>query len=174
VIYPGSTPVGNATLVVANVLTCNKYSPICIRALKSVEKYQMYAAGMAITNVYAHKTREEASSSKQRHAVKPTDLGPSCSSAEGPKTADPSDSPATSVPGCTGSPSQCVHWLSQSQGHAGRRMQPAGTSSQLAPSVCLGGGWGLEKGVVTAAAAAAATSSQSAHTHVLIYAYAAR
>jgi hypothetical protein len=28
VIYPGSTPVGNATLVVANVLTCNKYSPI--------------------------------------------------------------------------------------------------------------------------------------------------
>ena len=25
-IYPGSTPVGNATLVVANVLTCNKYS----------------------------------------------------------------------------------------------------------------------------------------------------
>jgi hypothetical protein len=23
-IYPGSTPVGNATLVVANVLTCNK------------------------------------------------------------------------------------------------------------------------------------------------------
>jgi hypothetical protein len=27
VIYPGSTPVGNATLVVANVLTCNKYSP---------------------------------------------------------------------------------------------------------------------------------------------------
>jgi hypothetical protein len=33
VIYPGSTPVGNATLVVANVLTCNKHSPhiyICI------------------------------------------------------------------------------------------------------------------------------------------------
>jgi hypothetical protein len=28
VIYPGSTPVGNATLVVANVLTCNKYSQI--------------------------------------------------------------------------------------------------------------------------------------------------
>jgi hypothetical protein len=27
VIYPGSTPVGNATLVVANMLTCNKYSP---------------------------------------------------------------------------------------------------------------------------------------------------
>jgi hypothetical protein len=27
VIYPGSTPVGNATLVVANVLTCNKHSP---------------------------------------------------------------------------------------------------------------------------------------------------
>jgi hypothetical protein len=27
VIYPGSTPVGGATLVVANVLTCNKYSP---------------------------------------------------------------------------------------------------------------------------------------------------
>jgi hypothetical protein len=27
VIYPGSTPVGSATLVVANVLTCNKYSP---------------------------------------------------------------------------------------------------------------------------------------------------
>jgi hypothetical protein len=26
VIYPSSTPVGNATLVVANVLTCNKYS----------------------------------------------------------------------------------------------------------------------------------------------------
>jgi hypothetical protein len=26
VIYPGSTPVGNATLVVANVLTCNKHS----------------------------------------------------------------------------------------------------------------------------------------------------
>jgi hypothetical protein len=26
VIYPGSTPVGNATLAVANVLTCNKYS----------------------------------------------------------------------------------------------------------------------------------------------------
>jgi hypothetical protein len=26
VIYPGSTPVGNATLVVAKVLTCNKYS----------------------------------------------------------------------------------------------------------------------------------------------------
>jgi hypothetical protein len=30
VIYPGSTPVGNATLVVANVLTCNKYSQIAI------------------------------------------------------------------------------------------------------------------------------------------------
>jgi hypothetical protein len=28
VIYPGSTPVGNATLVVANVRTCNKHSPI--------------------------------------------------------------------------------------------------------------------------------------------------
>jgi hypothetical protein len=28
VIYPASTPVGNATLVVANMLTCNKYSPI--------------------------------------------------------------------------------------------------------------------------------------------------
>jgi hypothetical protein len=27
VIYPGSTPVGNATLVVANVLTCNKHTP---------------------------------------------------------------------------------------------------------------------------------------------------
>jgi hypothetical protein len=27
VIYPGSAPVGNATLVVANVLTCNKHSP---------------------------------------------------------------------------------------------------------------------------------------------------
>jgi hypothetical protein len=26
VIYPGSAPVGNATLVVANVLTCNKHS----------------------------------------------------------------------------------------------------------------------------------------------------
>jgi hypothetical protein len=26
VIYPGSTPVGNATLVVVNVLTCNKHS----------------------------------------------------------------------------------------------------------------------------------------------------
>jgi hypothetical protein len=26
VTYPGSTPVGNATLVVANVLTCNKHS----------------------------------------------------------------------------------------------------------------------------------------------------
>jgi hypothetical protein len=26
VIYPGSTPVGNATLVVANVLTCDKNS----------------------------------------------------------------------------------------------------------------------------------------------------
>jgi hypothetical protein len=29
VIYPGSTPVGNATLVVANVLTCNKHSQNC-------------------------------------------------------------------------------------------------------------------------------------------------
>jgi hypothetical protein len=28
VIYPGSTPVGNATLVVANMLTCNKHSHI--------------------------------------------------------------------------------------------------------------------------------------------------
>jgi hypothetical protein len=28
VIYPGSTPVGNATLVVANMLTCNKHTPI--------------------------------------------------------------------------------------------------------------------------------------------------
>jgi hypothetical protein len=27
VTYPGFTPVGNATLVVANVLTCNKHSP---------------------------------------------------------------------------------------------------------------------------------------------------
>jgi hypothetical protein len=26
VTYPGFTPVGNATLVVANVLTCNKHS----------------------------------------------------------------------------------------------------------------------------------------------------
>jgi hypothetical protein len=31
VIYPGSTPVGNATLVVANVLTCNKYSPYILQ-----------------------------------------------------------------------------------------------------------------------------------------------
>jgi hypothetical protein len=29
VTYPGFTPVGNATLVVANVLTCNKHSQIC-------------------------------------------------------------------------------------------------------------------------------------------------
>jgi hypothetical protein len=29
VIHPGSTPVGNATLVVADVLTCNKHSPTC-------------------------------------------------------------------------------------------------------------------------------------------------
>jgi hypothetical protein len=28
VTYPGFTPVGNATLVVANVLTCNKHSPV--------------------------------------------------------------------------------------------------------------------------------------------------
>jgi hypothetical protein len=28
VTYPGFTPVGNATLVVANVLTCNKHSQI--------------------------------------------------------------------------------------------------------------------------------------------------
>jgi hypothetical protein len=28
VIYPGSIPVGNATLVLANVLTCNKHSPM--------------------------------------------------------------------------------------------------------------------------------------------------
>jgi hypothetical protein len=32
VIYPGSTPVGNATLVVANVLTCNKHSPYAVIA----------------------------------------------------------------------------------------------------------------------------------------------
>jgi hypothetical protein len=32
VLYPGSTPVGNATLVVANVLTCNKHSQ-CAEAL---------------------------------------------------------------------------------------------------------------------------------------------
>jgi hypothetical protein len=30
VTYPGFTPVGNATLVVANVLTCNKHSHILI------------------------------------------------------------------------------------------------------------------------------------------------
>jgi hypothetical protein len=29
VTYPGFTPVGNATLVVANVLTCNKHSQNC-------------------------------------------------------------------------------------------------------------------------------------------------
>jgi hypothetical protein len=29
VIYPGSTPVGTAILVVANVLTCNKHSHMC-------------------------------------------------------------------------------------------------------------------------------------------------
>jgi hypothetical protein len=28
VTYPGFTPVGNATLVVANVLTCNKHSQV--------------------------------------------------------------------------------------------------------------------------------------------------
>jgi hypothetical protein len=42
VIYPGSTPVGNATLVVANVLTCNKYSPIsqaCARVCRSRPLY---------------------------------------------------------------------------------------------------------------------------------------
>jgi hypothetical protein len=31
VIYPGSTPVGNATLVVANMLTCNKHTPISLQ-----------------------------------------------------------------------------------------------------------------------------------------------
>jgi hypothetical protein len=33
VIYPGSTPVGNATLVVANVLTCNKHSHMSLRSM---------------------------------------------------------------------------------------------------------------------------------------------
>jgi hypothetical protein len=36
VIYPGSTPVGNATFVVANVLTCNKHSQLlssCVGSL---------------------------------------------------------------------------------------------------------------------------------------------
>jgi hypothetical protein len=36
VTYPGFTPVGNATLVVANVLTCNKHSPKWIGAQKRV------------------------------------------------------------------------------------------------------------------------------------------
>jgi hypothetical protein len=34
VTYPGFTPVGNATLVVANVLTCNKHS------LKKKQKHE--------------------------------------------------------------------------------------------------------------------------------------
>jgi hypothetical protein len=33
VTYPGFTPVGNATLVVANVLTCNKHSHIHLQML---------------------------------------------------------------------------------------------------------------------------------------------
>jgi hypothetical protein len=32
-IYPASTPVGNVTLVVANVLTCNKNTPQLILVL---------------------------------------------------------------------------------------------------------------------------------------------
>jgi hypothetical protein len=45
VIYPGSTPVGNATLVVANVLTCNKYShkmivSCCASASKSLPNWR--------------------------------------------------------------------------------------------------------------------------------------
>jgi hypothetical protein len=34
VTYPGFTPVGNATLVVANVLTCNKHSQSTVVAAK--------------------------------------------------------------------------------------------------------------------------------------------
>jgi hypothetical protein len=39
VIYPGSTPVGNATLVVANVLTCNKYSHIPLLTCTDAPKH---------------------------------------------------------------------------------------------------------------------------------------
>jgi hypothetical protein len=39
VIYPGSPQVGNATLVVANVLTCNKHSPIMPHCARSEEGY---------------------------------------------------------------------------------------------------------------------------------------
>jgi hypothetical protein len=34
VTYPGFTPVGNATLVVANVLTCNKHSQFTFRMMR--------------------------------------------------------------------------------------------------------------------------------------------
>jgi hypothetical protein len=37
VTYPGFTPVGNATLVVANVLTCNKHS-------QNGTRYKLWAA----------------------------------------------------------------------------------------------------------------------------------
>jgi hypothetical protein len=53
VIYPGSSPVGNATLVVANVLTCNKYSQkkICtisiVQLLYSIRTCSLHAARAA-------------------------------------------------------------------------------------------------------------------------------
>jgi hypothetical protein len=46
VIYPGSTPVGNATLVVANVLTCNKHSQ-----KKCVHKVELQGARQAVAVV---------------------------------------------------------------------------------------------------------------------------
>jgi hypothetical protein len=53
VTYPGFTPVGNATLVVANVLTCNKHSHMLAHGAPS--EGQMLAASTVLLAKFATK-----------------------------------------------------------------------------------------------------------------------
>jgi hypothetical protein len=59
VTYPGFTPVGNATLVVANVLTCNKHSKKMIhdRDTMQVLVHDVHTRGLAIADHDAHECR---------------------------------------------------------------------------------------------------------------------
>jgi hypothetical protein len=64
VIYPGSTPVGNATLVVANVLTCNKHSQntpkiaaackLVLHTLHAAMHAVLYTTQVPLLLVYGH------------------------------------------------------------------------------------------------------------------------
>jgi hypothetical protein len=69
VIYPGSTPVGNATLVVANVLTCNKHSQIQCRSPTRQTCYEVSSAQHTLDSLGSLQTFTQRQPHNQ---IKPT------------------------------------------------------------------------------------------------------